>query len=144
MDSSPPPSLVVAVVGVMEVRYDPNQVLEGRVHKVHYFHLVVSNRDSLVGHVVVFIFERIVHKRMVDRLWLIDFNWHKFSVITMVGLAILISVVFYIYPELKLGRGGVVQRGCGGRGGRGTPAVGAPPTATPPLTIEVAMVARIE
>ncbi len=51
------------------------------------------------------------------------------------------------------GRGQTTQRGHGGRGGRGgggggggkgSPMVGAPPTATPPFTIEVAMVARIE
>jgi hypothetical protein len=34
--------------------------------------------------------------------------------------------------------------GRGGGGGRGTPTVGAPPTATPPPTIEIAMVVRIE
>ncbi len=44
----------------------------------------------------------------------------------------------------------MVQRGYGGRGGRGggggkgTPIVGAPPVTTLPLTIEAAMVARIE
>ncbi len=52
---------------------------------------------------------------------------------------------FDLYPKLISGRGGgrggVAQRG---RGGRGTPAVGAPPVATPPPMIEAAMVARIE
>jgi hypothetical protein len=41
----------------------------------------------------------------------------------------------------------VTQKGRGGKsggGGRGTPTVGAPPIATPPPMIEVAMVARIE
>jgi len=38
VDSSPPHSLVVVVVGVVEVRDDPNQVPEGRVHKDHYIH----------------------------------------------------------------------------------------------------------
>ncbi len=45
------------------------------------------------------------------------------------------------------GRGRAAQRGRddrGGGGGRGTLAVGAPPVATPPPTIEAAMVARIE
>ncbi len=63
------------------------------MHKDRYFHSLVNNRDSLVGHVVVLIFERIVHKRMVDRLWLMDLNRHKFSVIIVAGLAILMSVV---------------------------------------------------
>jgi hypothetical protein len=58
---------------------------------------------------------------------------------------------FDLYLELRSSRGGgcggVVQRGCGGTGGgggRGTPTVGAPIAATPPLTTEVAMAARIE
>jgi hypothetical protein len=55
--------------------------------------LLVNNRDNLVGHVVVLIFEGIVHKRMVDGFWLMDFSWHKFSVITVAELAILMSVV---------------------------------------------------
>ncbi len=45
------------------------------------------------------------------------------------------------------GRGGVAEKGHGGRGGgggRGTPMVGAPPAATPPLTIEAAMATKIE
>jgi hypothetical protein len=67
MDISPLHNLVV-VVGVVEVRYDPNQVPEGRVHKDHYLHLLVKSRDSLVGHVVVLIFEGIVHRKLVDEL----------------------------------------------------------------------------
>jgi hypothetical protein len=43
--------------------------------------------------VVVLIFEGIVHKRMVDGLWLMDFNWHKFNVIIVVESATLMSVV---------------------------------------------------
>ncbi len=93
MDSSPPHSLVVVVVGVVEVRYDPSQVPKGRVHRDRYFHSLVNNRDSLVGHVVVLIFGRIVHKRMVDEFWLMDLNQHKFSVITMAESATLVSVV---------------------------------------------------
>ncbi len=56
------------MVGIVEVKYDPSQVLEGWVHKDCYFHSMVNNRDNLTGHVVVLIFEGIVHKRMVDRL----------------------------------------------------------------------------
>jgi len=50
------------------------------------------------------------------------------------------------YPELKSGHGGGRggRSGRGGGGGRGTPTVGAPPVATPPPTIEVAMAAKIE
>jgi hypothetical protein len=54
---------------------------------------LVNSKDSLVGHVVVFIFGGIVHKRMVDGLWPMDFSRHKFSVITVVGSAILVSIV---------------------------------------------------
>jgi hypothetical protein len=43
--------------------------------------------------VVVFIFGGIVHRRVVDGLWLMDFSRHKFSVITVAGSAILVSVV---------------------------------------------------
>ncbi len=68
VDNSPPHSLIVVVVGVVEVRHDPNQVLEGRVHRDRYLHLLVNNMDNLVGHVVVLIFGGIVHKRMVDIL----------------------------------------------------------------------------
>jgi hypothetical protein len=50
----------VVVVGIVEVRYDPSQVLEGWVHKDRYLHSIVNNRDSLVGHVVVLIFGGIV------------------------------------------------------------------------------------
>ncbi len=48
------------------------------------------------------------------------------------------------------GRGRTIQKGHdgkggrGGGGGRGTPTVGAPPAATPPPTIKVVMVAKIE
>jgi hypothetical protein len=93
VDNNPPHNLIVVAVGVVEVRYNPNQVMEGQVHRDHYFHSLVNNRDSLVGHVVVFIFEGIVHRRMVDELWLMDFSRHKFSLITMVGSATLVSVV---------------------------------------------------
>ncbi len=77
----------------MEVRYDPSQVLEGRVHKDRYLHSLVNNRDNLVGHVVVLIFGGIVHRRLVDGLWLMDLSWHKFSVITMAESATLVNVV---------------------------------------------------
>jgi hypothetical protein len=83
----------MVVVGVVEVRYDPNQVPEGQVHRDRYLHSLVNNRDNLVGHVVVFIFGGIVHRRMVDGLWLMDFSRHKFSVIIVIGSATLVSVV---------------------------------------------------
>jgi hypothetical protein len=54
---------------------------------------MVNSRDNLVGHVVVFIFGGIVHKRVVDGPWLMDFSRHRFSVITMAESAILVSVV---------------------------------------------------
>ncbi len=63
------------------------------MHKDHYLHSLVNNKDSLVGHVVVIIFGGIVHRRVVDGLWLMDFSWHKFSVIAMAGSATLVSVV---------------------------------------------------
>jgi hypothetical protein len=43
--------------------------------------------------VVVFIFEGIVHRRVVDRLWLMDLSRHRFSVTTMAKSAILMSIV---------------------------------------------------
>ncbi len=63
------------------------------MHRNRYLHSLVNNRDSLVGHVVVLIFGGIVHRKMVDGLWLMDFNQHRFSVITVAGSAILVSVV---------------------------------------------------
>ncbi len=66
MDNNPPHSLIVVVVGVVEVRYDPSQVPKGQVDKD--LHSLVNCRDNLVGHVVVFIFGGIVHKKVVDRL----------------------------------------------------------------------------
>ncbi len=63
------------------------------MHRDRYLHLLVSNRDSLVGHVVVLIFGRIVHKRVVDGLWLMDLNRHRFSVIIVAGSAIFVSVI---------------------------------------------------
>jgi hypothetical protein len=54
---------------------------------------LVNSRDSLVVHVVVLIFEGIVHMKVVDGLWLMDLNWHKFSVIIVAGSATLVSVV---------------------------------------------------
>jgi len=77
----------------VEVRYDLSHVLEGWVHKDNGLHSLVNNKDNLVGHVVVFIFERIVHRRVVDGLWLMDFNRHKFNVIIVAGSATLMSVV---------------------------------------------------
>jgi hypothetical protein len=63
------------------------------MHRDRYFHSLVKNRDSLVRHVVVLIFEGIVHRRVVDGLWLMDLSRHKFSVITMAESATLVSVV---------------------------------------------------
>ncbi len=74
MDNSPPQSLVVVVVGVVEVKYDPSQDSEGQVHRDRYLHSLVNNMDILVGHVVVLIFGGIVHRRVVDGLWLMHFN----------------------------------------------------------------------
>jgi hypothetical protein len=31
--------------------------------------------------------------KMVDGFWLMDLNWHKFNVITVAGLATLVSIV---------------------------------------------------
>jgi hypothetical protein len=42
------------------------------------------------------------------------------------------------------GSGGVAHRGFGGRGGRGTPTVGAPLVATPPPMTKATMATRIE
>ncbi len=74
MDNNPPHNLVVVVVGVVEVRDDPSEVLKGRVHRDRYLHSLVSSRDSLVGHVVVLIFGGIIHRRVVDGLWLMDLS----------------------------------------------------------------------
>ncbi len=63
------------------------------MHKDRYLHSLVNNRDNLVGHVVVLIFGGIVHRRLVDGLWLMDLSWHKFSVITMAESATLVNVV---------------------------------------------------
>ncbi len=93
VDNSSPHSFIVVVVGVVEVMDDPNQVSKGWVHKNRYLHLLVISRDSLVGHVVVLIFGGIVHRKVVDGLWLMDLSQHKFSVITMFGSAILVNVV---------------------------------------------------
>ncbi len=68
MDNSPPHNIIVVVVGVVEVRDDPNLVPEGWVHRDHYLHSLVNSRDSLVGHVVVPIFGGIAHRRKVDEL----------------------------------------------------------------------------
>jgi len=72
VDNSPLHNLVVVVVGVVEVKYDPSQVPEGQMHRD--LHSLVSNKDNLVRHVVVFIFGGIVHKRVVDGLWLMDLS----------------------------------------------------------------------
>jgi hypothetical protein len=58
----------MVVVGIVEVRDDPCQVPEGQVHRDHYLHSLVNNKDSLVGHVVVLIFGGIIHKKVVDEL----------------------------------------------------------------------------
>ncbi len=54
----------------MELKDDPSQVPEGRVHKDHYFHSLVNSRDNLVGHVVVFIYS----KGLSTREWWTDFG----------------------------------------------------------------------
>jgi hypothetical protein len=83
----------VVVVGVVEVRYNPSWVPKGWVHKDRYLHSLVNNRDNLVGYVVVLIFGGIVHRRVVDGLWLMDFSWRKFNVIIVAGSATLVNVV---------------------------------------------------
>jgi hypothetical protein len=93
VDNSPLHSLVAVVVGVVEVKDDPNQVPEGWVCRDRYLHLLVNSRDSLVGHVVVLIFGVIVHRKVVDGLWLMDLSRHRFNVITVAGSAILVSFV---------------------------------------------------
>ncbi len=55
MDNNPPHSLVVVVVGVVEVRYNPSQVSKGWMHRDRYLHLLVNNMDNLVGHIVAHI-----------------------------------------------------------------------------------------
>jgi len=62
------------------------------VRKDCCLHSLVNNKDSLVGHVVVLIFEGIVHKRVVDELWLMDLSRHKFNVITVAESATFVSV----------------------------------------------------
>jgi hypothetical protein len=64
MDNNPLHSLIVVVVGIVEVRYDLDQVPEGRVHRDHYLHSLINSKDSLVGHVMVFIFRGIVCMRV--------------------------------------------------------------------------------
>jgi hypothetical protein len=93
MDNSPPHSLVMVVVGVVEVRDDPSWYLEGLVHKDCYLHSLVNSRDSFVGHVVVLIFGGIVHMKVVDGLWLMDFSRHMFNVIDVAGSTILVNNV---------------------------------------------------
>jgi len=63
------------------------------VHRDRYFHSLVNSKDSLVGHVVVFIFGEIVHMRVVDKFWLMDLSRHRFNVIIVVESAIFVSVV---------------------------------------------------
>ncbi len=63
------------------------------MHKGRCLHSLVNSRDRLVGHVVVLIFGGIVHRRVVDGLWLMDLSRHKFNVITVAGSATLVSVV---------------------------------------------------
>ncbi len=63
------------------------------MHKDRCLHSLVNSRDRLVGHVVVLIFGGIVHRRVVDELWLMDLSRHKFNVITVAGSATLVSVV---------------------------------------------------
>jgi hypothetical protein len=62
---------------------------------------LVNNKDNLVGHVVVLIFGGIVHRRVVDRLWLMDLNQHKFSVITVAESATLVSVILTFTQNLN-------------------------------------------
>jgi hypothetical protein len=93
MDNSPPHNFVLVEVGVMEVRYDLSQVLEGQVHKDRCFHSLVNSKDNFVGHVVVLIFRGIVHKRVVDGFWLMDLSRHKFNVIIMARSATFVSIV---------------------------------------------------
>ncbi len=80
-------------MGVVEVKDDPSKVPEGQVPRDYYFHSLVSNKDNLVGHVVVLIFRGIIHRRVVDELWVMDLSQHKFSVITVAGSAILMIIV---------------------------------------------------
>ncbi len=63
------------------------------MHKNRCLHSLINNRDSFVGHVVVFIFGGIVHRRVVDKLWLMDLSRHKFNVINVAKSATLVSVV---------------------------------------------------
>ncbi len=63
------------------------------MHKDCCLHSLVNSRDRLVGHVVVLIFGGIVHRRVVDGLWLMDLSRHKFHVITVAGSATLVHVV---------------------------------------------------
>ncbi len=63
------------------------------MHRDHYVHLLVNSKDNLVGHLVVFIFGGIVHRRVVDGLWLMNFSRRRFNVITVAESAILVNVV---------------------------------------------------
>ncbi len=63
------------------------------MHKNRYLHSLVNIRDSLVGHVVVLIFQGIVHRSVVDGLWLMDLSWYKFNVVTMAKSTTLTNVI---------------------------------------------------
>jgi len=93
VDNNPPHNLILVEVGVVEVRYDLSQVLEGWLHKDRCLHSLINSRDTLVGHVVVLIFRGIIHRRVVDGLWLMDLSRHKFNVIIVVKSATLVSIV---------------------------------------------------
>jgi hypothetical protein len=57
------------------------------------FSFAGQQQGQFCWNVVVLIFGGIVHKKVVDGLWLMDLSRHKFSVITMAGSATFVNVV---------------------------------------------------
>jgi hypothetical protein len=54
---------------------------------------LVNNKDNVVGHVVELIFGGIIHKKVVDGLWLMDHSQNRFNLIIVARSSILMNVV---------------------------------------------------
>ncbi len=145
MDSSPPNNLVVVVVGVMEVRDNPSQVPEGRVHKDRYLHSLVSSKEQSCWTCGGAHIRKDCPQESGGRTLANGFKPTQVQCDNCGRVGHSRERCFDLYPKLRLSRGGgrgrVAQRGHDGRGGKGggggkgTPTVGAPLAATPPPMI---------
>ncbi len=148
MDNNPPHSLVVVVVGVVEVKYDLRSGAQRPL--LSFAGQQLGQSCWTCGGVRIW---RDCPQESGGWTLADGFQLAQIQCDNCGRVGHPRECCFDLYPKLRSNCGGVAQRGRGGRDGgggrgggvgKGTPTVGAPPMATPPPTTEATMATKIE